>query len=123
MFFFSSRRRHTRCALVTGVQTCALPSTKAAARLCLRPIAMASLLLPGCLPFEFLERAQEGQQGLALLGGQVDHLLPCRRRLAARPEHRPEHTPPPPRRETTRRAVARSGGAGRPHSARGPLAA
>src|SRR3546814_17772657 len=23
-FFFSSRRRHTRCALVTGVQTCAL---------------------------------------------------------------------------------------------------
>src|SRR3546814_11227110 len=25
MFLFSSRRRHTRCALVTGVQTCALP--------------------------------------------------------------------------------------------------
>src|SRR3546814_10734755 len=25
-FFFSSRRRHTRCALVTGVQTCALPT-------------------------------------------------------------------------------------------------
>src|SRR3546814_2628632 len=25
MFFLSSRRRHTRCALVTGVQTCALP--------------------------------------------------------------------------------------------------
>src|SRR3546814_17151452 len=24
-FFFSSERRHTRCALVTGVQTCALP--------------------------------------------------------------------------------------------------
>src|SRR3546814_6550621 len=24
-FFVSSRRRHTRCALVTGVQTCALP--------------------------------------------------------------------------------------------------
>src|SRR3546814_9441024 len=24
-FFFSSRRRLTRCALVTGVQTCALP--------------------------------------------------------------------------------------------------
>src|SRR3546814_3667362 len=30
-FFFSSRRRHTRCALVTGVQTCALP-------ICLTPI-------------------------------------------------------------------------------------
>src|SRR3546814_18153637 len=25
MFCFSSRGRHTRCALVTGVQTCALP--------------------------------------------------------------------------------------------------
>src|SRR3546814_10483987 len=25
VFFCSSRRRHTRCALVTGVQTCALP--------------------------------------------------------------------------------------------------
>src|SRR3546814_1681291 len=25
VFFFSSRRQHTRCALVTGVQTCALP--------------------------------------------------------------------------------------------------
>ena len=25
VFFFSSRRRHTRCADVTGVQTCALP--------------------------------------------------------------------------------------------------
>src|SRR3546814_9018685 len=24
-FFFSSRRRHTKCALLTGVQTCALP--------------------------------------------------------------------------------------------------
>src|SRR3546814_4466646 len=28
-FFFSSRRRHTRCALVTGVQTCALPIVQA----------------------------------------------------------------------------------------------
>src|SRR3546814_5877450 len=27
-FFFSSRRRHTRCAFVTGVQTCALPISK-----------------------------------------------------------------------------------------------
>src|SRR3546814_12567044 len=34
-FFFSSRRRHTRCALVTGVQTCALP------------ISLKSLLVDG----------------------------------------------------------------------------
>src|SRR3546814_755266 len=31
-FFFSSRRRHTRCALVTGVQTCALPIWEVSAR-------------------------------------------------------------------------------------------
>src|SRR3546814_7630284 len=31
IFFVSSRRRHTRCALVTGVQTCALP-------ICLNPL-------------------------------------------------------------------------------------
>ena len=29
VFFFSSRRRHTRCADVTGVQTCALPISSA----------------------------------------------------------------------------------------------
>src|SRR3546814_5524743 len=32
-FFFSSRRRHTSCALVTGVQTCALPISAAVAAL------------------------------------------------------------------------------------------
>src|SRR3546814_12099255 len=31
-FLFSSRRRHTRCALVTGVQTCALPISTARRR-------------------------------------------------------------------------------------------
>src|SRR3546814_2153300 len=31
-FFFSSRRRHTRCALVTGVQTCALPISSSSRR-------------------------------------------------------------------------------------------
>src|SRR3546814_1035668 len=39
-FFFSSRRRHTRCALVTGVQTCALPIYAAAL---LRTCAFSSL--------------------------------------------------------------------------------
>src|SRR3546814_2020201 len=32
IFFFSSRRRHTRCALVTGVQTCALPISRRSRR-------------------------------------------------------------------------------------------
>src|SRR3546814_3644362 len=35
LFFFSSRRRHTRCALVTGVQTCALPIYRGNKRLAL----------------------------------------------------------------------------------------
>src|SRR3546814_19931270 len=38
IFFFSSRRRHTRCALVTGVQTCALPIYVAGHRLGTREI-------------------------------------------------------------------------------------
>src|SRR3546814_9398491 len=37
-FFFSSRRRHTRCALVTGVQTCALPILEAWNRVALAPL-------------------------------------------------------------------------------------
>src|SRR3546814_19961225 len=38
-FFLSSRRRHTRCALVTGVQTCALP---------ISPSPRRPPVLPGC---------------------------------------------------------------------------
>src|SRR3546814_4029531 len=32
VFFYSSRRRHTSCALVTGVQTCALPISRPGSR-------------------------------------------------------------------------------------------
>src|SRR3546814_3999491 len=39
-FYFSSRRRHTRCALVTGVQTCALPIWVANATLAIRNAAV-----------------------------------------------------------------------------------
>src|SRR3546814_4541398 len=39
LFFFSRRRRHTRCALVTGVQTCALPIS-----LAVGPVAVISLM-------------------------------------------------------------------------------
>src|SRR3546814_12634054 len=50
VFFFSSRRRHTRCALVTGVQTCALPIFFLSGRLTDRFAARAPQvfgLLPG----------------------------------------------------------------------------
>src|SRR3546814_10193850 len=42
-FFFSSRRRHTRCALVTGVQTCALPISRFEQA---RPVVAVQALLP-----------------------------------------------------------------------------
>src|SRR3546814_2872536 len=41
-FFFSSRRRHTRCALVTGVQTCALPICSRTATTCPRSRSSAT---------------------------------------------------------------------------------
>src|SRR3546814_1692849 len=46
VFFFSSRRRHTSCALVTGVQTCALPIFIGA------PITMVLLVLEGTGNFQ-----------------------------------------------------------------------
>src|SRR3546814_1954806 len=45
VFFFSSRRRHTRCALVTGVQTCALPISKTIAGKIISGIWMVIALL------------------------------------------------------------------------------
>src|SRR3546814_4528534 len=42
-FFFSSRRRHTRCALVTGVQTCALPISMNAQRVRLGDLSVGFL--------------------------------------------------------------------------------
>src|SRR3546814_39523 len=61
MFVFSSRRRHTRCALVTGVQTCALPISqmqdkkfgevvKSAGTLHLIPVGMGSTAPSAWLP-------------------------------------------------------------------------
>src|SRR3546814_1503608 len=43
-FFFSSRRRHTRCALVTGVQTCALPILMLSAPMLLSALAVGLLI-------------------------------------------------------------------------------
>src|SRR3546814_3583042 len=58
-FFFSSRRRHTRCALVTGVQTCALPIFGA--------VEPVDFVQPRFQAFERQEIAQvemeEGQHG------------------------------------------------------------
>src|SRR3546814_9231467 len=60
LFFFSSRRRHTRCALVTGVQTCALP-------ICIRP----KLQAPGGPVVDFMIQGPlaHGVPGLVNLYG------------------------------------------------------
>src|SRR3546814_10129382 len=44
-FLFSSRRRHTRCALVTGVQTCALPISRATSAHGSLPAKLAATVL------------------------------------------------------------------------------
>src|SRR3546814_20429707 len=63
VFLFSSRRRHTRCALVTGVQTCALPIS--IRRLCeTRRILAAS---PGYLARNGIPRSLDDLQKHKLL--------------------------------------------------------
>src|SRR3546814_12901783 len=56
-FLFSSRRRHTRCALVTGVQTCALPISP-----------KGNIILPNRL--FFIRRLIDGAAALLLLNAQ-----------------------------------------------------
>src|SRR3546814_17497553 len=65
-FFFSSRRRHTSCALVTGVQTCALPiyATRPAASAGLSPSAMGGLSAVGNFyPDHLGDRSEERRVG------------------------------------------------------------
>src|SRR3546814_11472625 len=70
LVFFSSRRRHTRCALVTGVQTCDLPIYSIAASLALRAPAAGDprlvVTFPIAVPANFTEEEVRGfleQQG------------------------------------------------------------
>src|SRR3546814_2354258 len=49
-FFFSSRRRHTRCALVTGVQTCALPISRSVSREVVRAAARGAMEITHRVP-------------------------------------------------------------------------
>src|SRR3546814_8000187 len=69
LFFFSSRRRHTSCALVTGVQTCALPIFAAAAfgaGLDLCPCDRALAPAGGPLHRRDLRRAVRGPAGAGM---------------------------------------------------------
>src|SRR3546814_1567172 len=71
-FFCSSRRRHTRCALVTGVQTCALPISRGST-------PMPDAVIPGRNPAPGYARKPDhivslkpaGQRVTVRLGGEV----------------------------------------------------
>src|SRR3546814_5232084 len=62
LFFLSSRRRHTSCALVTGVQTCALPICRRGDRPTHRAAGLAVVVAVA-------EAALEGELGDVVEGG------------------------------------------------------
>src|SRR3546814_3474129 len=75
-FFFSSRRRHTRFALVTGVQTCALPISSRATVTQLRNLSFPCLRMsPPLLGARFGESFMEiAKPYLMFLGDVHDQL-------------------------------------------------
>src|SRR3546814_3169054 len=66
-FFFSSRRRHTSCALVTGVQTCALPISAGVNRVSIGVQSFDPQVL------EFLGRAHSGDEARAAIAAAQEH--------------------------------------------------
>src|SRR3546814_5968378 len=58
-YFFSSRRRHTICAVVTGVQTCALPISEEVKREVEGKPVAASADLPASTPDGIEQAADE----------------------------------------------------------------
>src|SRR3546814_1118182 len=92
-FFFSSRRRHTRCALVTGVQTCALPICvergHGGRRSRRHPrLSGRGRYWTGDDAWTRRVRHLGGGGGGCRQGRPVRHLYRCGRRLHHRPAHR-----------------------------------
>src|SRR3546814_7575891 len=79
LFFFSSRRRHTRCALVTGVQTCALPISDPSRRTPFEPRDSRRASAPPAFLDDRMVEAHRRQQD-----GQSIRLLPGRPRRSSR---------------------------------------
>src|SRR3546814_4014414 len=69
LFFFSSRRRHTRCALVTGVQTCALPIYQANGQVALGFVVGLGYRNPWLSPFEEFQRWKQHPKIREILEG------------------------------------------------------
>src|SRR3546814_4653089 len=78
IFFFSSRRRHTRCALVTGVQTCALPIFDELLRTCFARPAEAMLVkqlaMDGDLVLALIARDEESDAVAGLVALSKMHV-------------------------------------------------
>src|SRR3546814_8753510 len=76
VFFFASRRRHTRCALGTGVQTCALPILRAKG---LEPPHLAILEPKSSASTSSATPAWARQSGASIAAGarRASHSLPC----------------------------------------------
>src|SRR3546814_9154030 len=80
-FFFSSRRRHTRCALVTGVQTCALPicNSESHLRSILSTVPDAMIVIDErgkMLSFSAAAERLFGYTQAEVLGANVSMLMP-----------------------------------------------
>src|SRR3546814_20118706 len=74
-FVCSSRRRHTRCALVTGVQTCALPiSRKLTANLTATALAIGRAELQGENSHANRSRSSTAEQAARARAREGDHL-------------------------------------------------
>src|SRR3546814_4180659 len=89
LFFFSSRRQHTICALVTGVQTCALP-------------------ILGRKPLGLKRTVEAGQVQQSFSHGRKNTVVVevKRRRLIGKPGEQAE-APPPPAAEPAKRSEER----------------
>src|SRR3546814_18020445 len=90
-FFCTSRRRHTRCALVTGVQTCALPISRLG-----RQVSLAALGRPAAA------------RGARPRAGHLAGIAAARR--AALGARRPGTGSPAPRDHRAARSEERRGG-------------
>src|SRR3546814_8860451 len=85
-FFFSSRRRHTRCALVTGVQTCALP-------ICLDRVARQQPVAPVLMPIRHPPWLGHLPTGSVRGPAPVCELANFRQVCIVRPQYAPQHQP------------------------------
>src|SRR3546814_9974031 len=86
MFFFSSIRRHTRCALVTGVQTCSLPISFVVKALKMRDCSIVYASEPNRAPFYIVFDTPSGErQGLLVYAFFANSRLTANR---PRDEHR-----------------------------------